>query len=233
MKTEDEVKMLHEVGDGLLKIYGQDHPRLEADIEKASCTKGCTWCCYQVVAVNLAEGVVLAREIMKRSDWKRIAKDMAVRAKQTPADVSREDYMYRKLPCPLLDTEEKTCRVYDVRPAACRFYYVITDPAYCSPDDPHQEVIALDCYEEEEAVMMYAHKAFGGPLPVSAPLPVMVLYAMAWLSQGNKKKLDFMKKVTSHVVTPYAWMSKMLKNFDAFVGEKSTRITQKELEERL
>jgi Fe-S-cluster containining protein len=52
-------------------------------------------------------------------------------------------WMETKKGCPFLG-KSGDCRIYSVRPIACRTYYVVSDPENCSPDRPGAEVRVVD-----------------------------------------------------------------------------------------
>lgn len=79
--------------------------RPEAKLE-VKCKKSCSFCCVDSVEIT--------------SDEKDLLKDAPIINKKGPA-------------CPLLDLN-KTCSVYDKRPAACRNREVVSLPALCKSD---------------------------------------------------------------------------------------------------
>lgn len=86
----------------------------------AACRPGCSYCCYQNVAVSPPELLAVAlhlRTALTAEEMSRLATRVAALASQLGNAGNRERFLLRK-PCPLL--REGRCLVYPVRPLACR-----------------------------------------------------------------------------------------------------------------
>lgn len=113
---------------------------------KVSCEKGCDGCCYNLVKATLAEGAALAAHLIEKGTFERFRPKLERSAKTADSVEDDEDvsfkYLSTKTPCAFLEDGE--CSVYDLRPAACRTYFVVSDPALCSPDRPGAAVGYVD-----------------------------------------------------------------------------------------
>lgn len=167
---------------------------------KLSCTKGCDSCCHLLVLVPLPEAVAIAEHFLSDQRRKLLIPDVSRRCFEQITKIPlqpgtteafgtiRSAYFASKTPCALLDPATKTCTVYDVRPEACRYHYVTSDPAQCSPDRPGAQVSRLDTLEFDVRALSEARKVSHQtkmPLYV-APLPVALLWAFKLLIEGRE-----------------------------------------------
>jgi Fe-S-cluster containining protein len=80
------------------------------------CRKGCDDCCRSLASVPL----------VTRSEWERIAAALdalpAPAAEAARRRIEASASAARPVVCPLLDTANGACLVYDARPVACRAY---------------------------------------------------------------------------------------------------------------
>lgn len=122
--------------------------QLEAGQLTVPCRLGCTRCCHQAIhGVYSFEIINLYRRLRPLDDFSAIhaaLADFAARFQESVDDASEgedgdgADPVMRTLdafaaaaqPCPLL--AGNNCRVYADRPAACRMYFSLTDPVYCT-----------------------------------------------------------------------------------------------------
>ncbi len=90
---------------------------------KTACSSGCSFCCWHRVDAPAHEILLAARYI--RAHWTQEEIDALRRAaRQRAEEELRMDYAQRQRsirPCVLL--EENICRIYPVRPGACRRYF--------------------------------------------------------------------------------------------------------------
>lgn len=114
--------------------------------EEVSCRRGCHHCCYNLTKATLAEGALVASQLLEQGTFEnyRAALDKTAGLADS---VGEEDdasfrYLATKTPCAFLKDGE--CSIYEFRPGACRSYYVTSDPAQCSPDKPGAEVLYVD-----------------------------------------------------------------------------------------
>ena len=99
----------------------------------------------------------------------------------------RDGYFRKKVPCTFLDTATNRCTIYSVRPSACRYHAVVSDPELCSPDVRgvvgKVNVMALDAAMLSESNRVSNQVKM--PLFI-APLPVVVLWAFKLLIEGRE-----------------------------------------------
>lgn len=111
------------------KLYAEAD-RSIAEVAKrldVTCTKGCHWCCHQLISVSLPEAQLIHGSLELNIDVARIL------AKQ--ATFSEHDWVHRphrERKCVFLVDRE--CSIYDIRPLNCRNYLVTSNVKYCHYD---------------------------------------------------------------------------------------------------
>lgn len=96
-----------------------------------SCKKGCSHCCYMKVSVMRSEAMVLAEHIRTNPgsiSMKRLRRQAKAKTVKEWQQLSFPDQR-----CVFL--KENLCTVYDDRPIACRYYFVVSDPELCRLDN--------------------------------------------------------------------------------------------------
>lgn len=134
---------------------------------RAGTPQGHNACVEQPVGVTGVEGLTIYRAIRPWRDFPAVAKELARLGEQQFKDVQalhtgkdpekismtslavqqgRLDFARRGEFCPLLDPQTHRCRAWDVRPFACRMHFILSDPAWSHPKDPHypQDVKAFN-----------------------------------------------------------------------------------------
>ena len=94
--------------------------------KKSSCRAGCSHCCYQGITVTDEEAQLIAEVV----DRYKIDVDMKQLKRQK--DWGRQDYFRAKRRysrCAFLIDNE--CSIYEARPAACRNFFVSSEPENC------------------------------------------------------------------------------------------------------
>ncbi len=117
LEDEDEDRALANIVSTSLLIYNS----FPSDVPVA-CGKGCSYCCHQPVAINLAEARTIALSLPSLPDD--VRKDSLKKLKkQKNLTLTKygETGLNKKYPCPFLH-EDGSCRIYEVRPLACRRY---------------------------------------------------------------------------------------------------------------
>ena len=203
--------MLESIEKNLVPLYEKMDKQVEEMVVSAaqdgnpvSCKRGCMDCCYLMTTVVLAEGLWMAKELLKESNWvwmgvARKCKEMS-KLYDDPT-FSRMEYLKEKHPCPLLDTEKKECSFYRLRPAACRYYFSASPAEHCSPDAGVMDIMSLNTTKPEATIWELAEKITG--VSLAAPLPLMLLHCMQ--SVATKKNKLYMTKMTQGVTNPAAW----------------------------
>lgn len=100
---------------------------------KASCGPGCDACCYMAVEVSTLEAATALHNLRAREGEAGVEhlRARAERRKVEAVGMNRDEYWQARLPCVLLDTITKRCRVYNSRPHLCRTHLAVTDPGLC------------------------------------------------------------------------------------------------------
>lgn len=144
---------------------------------KIKCAKGCSACCRVHVSITDGEAQLLliaAAQQRVPIDWARVerqsAHKLATWGEQSPGD--------RR--CVFLG-EQGDCRVYEHRPAACRKYFVASDPRNCDTiKRPGAQIMAVVSPEAEViASAMLARMPWGS-------MPRMLLQARAQI-EGDQQ----------------------------------------------
>ena len=148
------------------------------DNERVSCKKGCHSCCYNLVKASLAEGVAVAAHLLERGTFEKHRPQLEKTAALTDSFVDNDDasfrYLATKTPCAFLEDGE--CSIYELRPSACRTYFVASDPQNCSPDLPGAEVGYVDAKVPMGFFISEMVKATHPAIPMLiGPFPSVVL----------------------------------------------------------
>jgi Fe-S-cluster containining protein len=118
LSTIELARRINELTD---RSIGQVHAACH-DGHRVACRSGCTYCCMFPVAASAPEVLAIATFVHERFDEGRQAalnaRVMANIAATDGMDMSQRDRV--RLDCPFLEAGE--CKVYEVRPIACRGY---------------------------------------------------------------------------------------------------------------
>lgn len=136
-KLPQAIMQLYEAVDGLLEAFLN---RTAQEGKPADCRKGCSWCCRQAVFAVTHEFLYVLAYLQKRlsGEEQRRFLDLAKSKSEITTPASPEELLKNRMSCPFL--EKGICRVYDVRPMACRIYLSSSEMA-CKKDhqDPGDE----------------------------------------------------------------------------------------------
>lgn len=124
---------------------------------RVQCSQGCCNCCVDLVrGVTAPEVVNIYHHVRGWPDAKRlftyhresaelfmallagrVSADEAAPAGDDPrVEAAHREYNGRNRPCGFLDRETGCCRIYPVRPIACRFFFSLDPPGDCTPLSP-------------------------------------------------------------------------------------------------
>lgn len=204
-----------------LEIYRELDPIAERAAVQgdAKCQKGCHSCCYMFVTTSLPEGAAIADHVLHRDDsWKPRLADLMKRlfdeVKYLESDeFSETSHFKSKRPCVFLDQKKGTCTIYSVRPAVCRYHYVVSDPELCSPDAGEQKVRMINLRALEERVREEGDRScrqVGAPYPTLAPLPIAVLWGMTVLEEGAEGFEEKLRPLGRALQVKY-WPARMVR----------------------
>ena len=122
--------------------------------EQVQCKKGCANCCIDLVrGISTPEIVNIYHHVRSWPDARQVFeyhRESAeifmeiLESKRKPDEKpfggndprvveSHTEYNRRNRPCGFLDQETGCCRIYPVRPIACRFFFSLDPPEMCSP----------------------------------------------------------------------------------------------------
>ena len=102
---------------------------------KISCRKGCAHCCHLFVSVSVREAVVI-KGFCEDNNMPLDEDYLTTQSKYTPENYTTQE----KTACVFLN-ERNECKIYDVRPLACRKYFVITEPKLCNSKEYPKGII--------------------------------------------------------------------------------------------
>lgn len=163
--------------------------------DPVACRAGCSACCRHLVPVWRVEALALfaaleelPAPIKQRiadnlADWQPAFEQWLIDAETAgldlnpataaePFSVVATHYWRRQIPCPFLIDEN--CSVYANRPAECRYYYALRDPAACAEPDRRLVLIPSELQRDGDSLrlsLMAAEQAYGDGLSV-AQLPL-------------------------------------------------------------
>lgn len=194
----DDLKRLRRMGRRMMSVYAELDPVVaqRAAPLKPTCKVGCAGCCYLLPLVSMPEAVAIAEHFLSdahrrqlipalmRSFW-----EQAEKIDASDPKTMRQTYFQKKVPCTFLDTKTNLCTIYNVRPSACRYHMVASDPALCQPEAGEATVSLIDSHDADAVVLSEANRVSNQtkvPLYV-APLPVMMLWAFKLLIEGRKE----------------------------------------------
>lgn len=199
----------------LMRVYRQLDGELKYGLKRAditlSCKPGCSYCCYMITAVNVFEGMLLAREVLKTKGWVNIAKACReIVLKEEETGYNRGAYFQKRIPCPLLNTDTKLCQFYAARPAACRLHAATSDPILCSQENREGVIIALNtAYLQAKfsRLTLEASKVNA----VVCPLPLMLLFCMGLRATNSEQRTQLLE-LTKGLPNPSEWLEKFDSN---------------------
>jgi Fe-S-cluster containining protein len=199
------------------QLYAEFEPftLAAAEAKKATCKEGCAHCCYKFTTISLPEGIAIAEylltELSMGWNFQALMKKVYETAKAVASpDLNETKYFEKQIPCPFLDSGSR-CRIYDVRPAVCRYHYVVSPPENCAFEAPNPSVLFLNLRRLEQKIWNEGNrvsKQVGLPESVFAPLPVTVSWGMRALTEGLDTWLDGMEKLGTAFTLDY-WLGRM------------------------
>lgn len=159
--------------------------RFSGDDRKIHCKKGCANCCVDLVrGITTPEIINIYHHVRRWPDAKQLFEYHRDSAEQfshillqkvTPGEplptgrdprVAQAHLQYNTLsrPCGFLDRQSGCCRIYPVRPIACRYIFSLDPPEMCSPLHEkyfHRRTRMVHLPEEIHALLREIDQAFG------------------------------------------------------------------------
>lgn len=124
---------------------------------KVQCKKGCAHCCHIHVDITTAEAALIAGALKANGIFFNRGK-LERQAKATTVEDWRA-LEPKDRACVFLGTANE-CRIYGVRPMACRKYLVASNPKHCDTVRHMGERVAIVSNHEAEAITNVAMSAF-------------------------------------------------------------------------
>jgi len=136
--------------------------------KKIPCAKGCSFCCYLIVEITASEAELMTKEANRLG----VVIDRNALNKQLPhATVQKWSALpYHQRKCVFL--KNGSCSVYAQRPAACRKYFVVTDPKLCDEETYPEIPGALMPFNRMGTAITYT--IMQNEIPNAGSLPQMV-----------------------------------------------------------
>ncbi len=131
--------------------------------KRVRCAKGCCNCCIDLVRgittpeiINIYNYVRGRPEVKQVFEYHRDSAEMfmaILAAKMKPGEKpphgddprikeTHVEFNRRNRPCGFLDQQTGCCRIYPVRPIACRYFFSLDPPEYCTP--LHEKYLSRD-----------------------------------------------------------------------------------------
>lgn len=102
-----------------------------------SCKKGCAHCCH----IRVECGHLEAKVVVDYAKENNIQIDMERLEHQKDLDIT--EYMFSPHKRCVFLADDNTCKIYPVRPMACRNWFVVSDPKDCDTNvNPHGGVMS-------------------------------------------------------------------------------------------
>lgn len=183
---------------------------------RASCTKGCAACCYQIVYVTDPEALLIAESLLRdRAQLTGVLPRLREQAlyserfRDQESDLSnlwadRVGYFDGRQPCAFLDAN--LCAIYPERPIACRVYYVVSPPAECNGPSG-TTVTVVDTSDLQLKQAEFAAAASAPRDPNLAPLANAVLWALHAACKYPHPMYAAVRAACAGTLSPREWSS--------------------------
>lgn len=148
-----------------------------------SCGKGCAYCCYSKVLIDLGEAALIYLHLKTSGQWTPALERKLQDADAAMTPVSHADWLPLHRPCVFLKEKgfgHGECQVYSVRPLGCAASFSVEEPAGCA--EVHGRHLA---WVSEEAARFFGTlhlaimRGLGAETPLAMTIPGAVLYARA------------------------------------------------------
>lgn len=158
-------------GKVVLQLYKQYDPLVAERAEEmgVTCKEGCAHCCMLPATATVPEMILVVDHLASRSDWpkrrpaleRELARQLAAFAAIDVLDErQRKDFFDRQMPCAFL-TADHRCEIYTLRPAACRYHMVVSDPKNCALGAKEPTTARVNLRQIEDDVMIRAAEEYG------------------------------------------------------------------------
>jgi hypothetical protein len=175
--------------------------------QPVTCSRGCIGCCYQLVAIGIGEAIYIGSEVARWDNWREWAERLFQAAKEmTTPGVRNANWFDRSIPCVFL-TDDRSCRIYDRRPSACRYHWVKSPMENCFPDAIDPEIQIYDFRKIYDYIVrvdraIWHENPHLGHLAVGL-LPHFVLYVLGFAIEHDDR--CFIRGLLSKLPTVHEW----------------------------
>lgn len=154
----------------VLQVYQKyDQPISDHAVKRgATCRDGCSSCCLLPATASVPEMVPVVEHLVGRTDWDEVKPELerAIRLNLAATDglnlgdrQARAAFFSKQIACVFL--KDGRCSIYDLRPASCRYHYVVSPPENCSPLALDNRTSRLDLRKLEDLVIMAGSSVLG------------------------------------------------------------------------
>lgn len=204
--------------------YAQDMARKA----NSSCRKGCSNCCYLLAISSTIDGLNIAYHLVQTRSTKELRELVdaliEVGKKCDFPGLDNGTYFLKKIRCAFL-SDQGECGIYSVRPASCRYHYVISPPENCSPDAKDGRTKIIDFRSLENAILtlntQVTGKISGAPISLAVIAGLKTILKDAAETDEERKLIEYLDKRSQEVLTPDEWLHKHARN----VHESTTKGT--------
>jgi Fe-S-cluster containining protein len=123
-KSGELAQAWYEIVDEAIKKYKEDYP----DSQLITCEKGCSSCCKISVCISQAEAELI---IDYCEQWSVPTYPAILRQQRGNTSSTWKDLPIKYRNCIFL-SQHGTCRIYDVRPSACRQHFSVSEKEFCN-----------------------------------------------------------------------------------------------------
>lgn len=142
----------------MLFVLDQEVKTIENNVSiTANCTEGCSHCCYNPIILTKVEAKLITQHIeeMPQPQKQQLITQLETyytsnyleKVMQIDFQTDQNyklNYIKKQIPCPMLDQETKSCKIYDVRPVQCRTHKNYCDPKVCADHPIPDEVFSYE-----------------------------------------------------------------------------------------
>lgn len=195
--------------DAYIAVVVEHTPALKS-APRAGTPEGHRACYEQPVGVTGVEGLAIYRAVRPWKDFPQLAKELARLGEQQFKDVQalhtgkdpekismtgtavqqgRLNFAQRGELCPFLDPQTHRCRAWEIRPFACRMHFILSDPNWSDPRDPHypKQVKAFNVRMpiRQQLALMQIEKRM-----LLTPVPFLNANVLQWLHLAEGSALQ-------------------------------------------
>lgn len=169
----------------LFDAHALSRARLEHALGELSCSRGCAFCCYAKVVIDLGQGILIYLWLKSTGAWTSALEARLLEAEAAMAPVPHAEWLPRRVPCVFLKEYEYgkgICTVYPVRPLACATMFSAGRPADCG-ETGGKNLVTIHMTDAESLHFVELYGSLQQGVDVQEPLALTiagaVLYAHA------------------------------------------------------